>query len=66
MANGVEAEIFSPDGRNFGRFNATIDFPSHILISGNNVREGFWKIVFLKISHRSVIALDEKLHELVI
>ena len=38
----------------------TID-ASHILIAGNNAREGFWKIVFHTLKGNAIIALDEKL-----
>lgn len=58
---GTTADIISPDGRNAGRLNTLQSSTSQVDISGNEDREGFWKIELEKNDGRAFIRLDEQL-----
>ena len=58
---GAVADVFSPSGRKVGQMNNTTGDASHILVSGNNAGEGFWRIEFKTIKGEALLALDEQL-----
>jgi len=58
---GTKAELFSPGGRKAGELDARRQNAAHLLIRGNQVQSGFWKVVLEKSDGIAMLSLGDQL-----